>query len=71
MNLFQKISLLNKIGKAWKRAKDVIDKNKGVAEETRQLAMEQIALFERAKTLFPHARLVISHLIEIIKDALR
>ena len=70
MNIFQKISFVNKMAKAWKRCKETIDKNKGIAEETRQLALEQIALFERAKKLFPSAKIVINELIEIIKNAL-
>jgi hypothetical protein len=69
-NIFQKISLLNKINTAWKRCKKIINENKSVAEETRQLAFEQIALFERAKKLFPQAKIVINSLIEIIKNAL-
>ena len=70
LNIFQKISLLNKIGKAWKEIKALIDGNKELTEETRQIALEQIALFERAKKLFPCAKPVIEKLIEIIKNAL-
>lgn len=70
LNFFQKISLLNKIAKAWKEIKALIDGNKKLTEEARQIAFEQIALFERMQVLFPNAKDVIGKLIEIIKNAL-
>lgn len=70
LNIFQKISLLNKIAKAWKEIKALIDGNKKLTEEARQIALEQIALFERMQKLFPCAKEVIEKLIEIIKNAL-
>jgi regulator of replication initiation timing len=70
LNIFQKISLLNKIAKAWKEIKALIDGNKGLTEEARQIALELIALFERIQKLFPCAKPVIEKLIEIIKNAL-
>jgi hypothetical protein len=70
LNIFQKISLLNKIAKAWKEIKALIDGNKKLTEEARQIAFEQIALFERMQVLFPNAKDVIGKLIEIIKNAL-
>ena len=70
LNIFQKISLLNKIAKAWKEIKALIDGNKELTEETRQIAFEQIALFERMQKLFPSAEEVIGKLIEIIRNAL-
>ena len=70
LNIFQKISLLNKIAKAWKQIKALIDGNKKLTEEARQIAFEQIALFERMQVLFPNAKDVIGKLIEIIKNAL-
>lgn len=70
LNIFQKISLLNKIAKAWKEIKQLIDGNKKLTEEARQIAFEQIALFERMQVLFPNAKEVIGKLIEIIKNAL-
>lgn len=70
LNIFQKISLLNKINKAWKEIKALIDGNKELTEETRQIAFEQIALFERMQKLFPSAKEVIGKLIEIIRNAL-
>lgn len=70
MNIFKKISLLNKIAKAWKEIKQLMDNSKQCTEEVRQLAFEQIALFERMKNTFPNAREVIEKLIGIIKNAL-
>ena len=70
LNIFQKISLLNKIAKAWKEIKALIDGNKKLTEEARQIAFEQIALFERMQVLFPNAKDVIGKLIEIVKNAL-
>ena len=70
MNIFKKINLLNKIAKAWKEIKALIDGNKGLTEEARQIALELIALFERIQKLFPCAKEVIEKLIEIIKNAL-
>ena len=70
LNFFQKISLLNKIAKAWKEIKQLMDNSKQCTEEVRQLALEQIALFERMQKLFPSAKEVIEKLIEIIKNAL-
>lgn len=70
MNIFKKISLLNKIGKAWKEIKQLMDNSRQCTEEVRQLALEQIALFERMKKAFPNATEVIGKLIEIIKNAL-
>ena len=51
LNIFQKISLLNKIAKAWKEIKQLIDGNKKLTEEARQIALEFIALLERVKKL--------------------
>ena len=70
MNLFQKISFINKIGKAWKQSKKLIDDNKEVTEEVRQIAFELIAIFERIKVVLPPAKEVIEKLVEIIKNAL-
>lgn len=70
LNIFQKISLLNKIAKAWKEVKQLMDNSKQCTEEVRQLALEQIALFERIQKLFPSAKEIIGKLIEIIKNAL-
>lgn len=70
LNIFQKISLLNKIAKAWKEIKALIDGNKKLTEEARQIALELIALFERIQNLFPCAKEIIGKLIEIIKNAL-
>ena len=71
MNIFKKISLINKIAKAWKEIKALIDGNKKLTEEARQIALELIALFERIQKLFPCAEPVIEKLIEIIKNALK
>lgn len=70
MNIFKKISLLNKIAKAWKQIKALIDGNKKLTEEARQIALEFVALLERTKKLFPCAKEVIEKIIEIIKNAL-
>lgn len=70
MNIFQKISFLNKLGKAWKESKKLIDDNKEVTEEARQITFELIALLERTKKLLPPATNVIEKLIGIIKNAL-
>lgn len=70
MNIFQKISFLNKLNKAWKEIKQLMDNSKKCTEEVRQLALEQIALFERMQKAFPNAKGVIEKLIEIIKNAL-
>lgn len=70
MNIFKKIALLNRINKGWKEIKQWADNSKQCTEEVRQLALEQIALFERMKTAFPCAKEVIESLIGIIKNAL-
>lgn len=70
LNIFQKISLINKIAKAWKEIKALIDGNKKLTEEARQIALEFVALLERTKKLFPQATEVIEKIIEIIKNAL-
>ena len=70
LNIFQKISLLNKIAKAWKEIKALINGNKKLTEEARQIALELVAIFERIQKLFPQATEVIEKLIGIIKNAL-
>ena len=70
MGIFAKIKFINKITKAWKEIKALIDGNKKLTEEARQIALELITIFERIKKLFPCAKEVIEQLIGIIKNAL-
>lgn len=68
---FQKIKFINKINNAWKESKKLIDNNKDITEEARQIAFALISIFERIGKLLPPAKDVIEKLIEIIENALK
>ena len=70
MNIFKQISFVNKAKKSWKEAKKLIDNNKGVAEEARQIYLEFKALAERAINLLPPLKSTINGLIDILKKVL-
>ena len=70
MNIFKQISYVSKAKKSWKEAKKLIDTNKGVAEEARQIFIEFKALCERAIKLLPPLQNTINGLLDIIKKVL-
>lgn len=70
-NFFKQISFVNKAKKSWKEAKELIDSNKGTAEEARQIYVEFKALAERAICLLPPLRSTINGLLEIINKVIK
>lgn len=53
MNLFQKISLLRKISKAWKESKKLIDSKQGLADDVKKIIGNLQADLEALVILLP------------------
>jgi len=69
MNLIQKIKLLNKIKKAYKASKKLIDSKQGLAKETQDAIIELRVAAQKFVELLPEFKDVYLDLEVIIKDA--
>lgn len=69
LNIFQKISLLNKINKAYKASKKLIDSKKGLAEEIKKIIANLKADFEALVALLPDFKEVYNEIKAIIENA--
>jgi hypothetical protein len=68
MNVFQKISLLNRFSKAIKKVKKLIDEKQGLAEKARA-QIENIEVgFKGLAELCPELRNIIAEIRLIIED---
>ena len=70
MNLIQKIKLLNKLNKAWKASKKLIDSKKGLADEVKKVLANIKADIEALVALLPDFKEVYNELKKIIENAL-
>lgn len=68
MNIFQKISLINRISKAIKKSKKIIDEKKEVAEKVRGYIENIMENFQNIVRLLPDLRNVYFEIVEIIEE---
>lgn len=68
MNIFQKISLLNRFSKAIKKVKKLIDEKQGLAEKTREHIEKIENGFKGLAELCPELRNVITEIRLIIEE---
>lgn len=69
MNIFQKISFLRKVNKAYKASKKLIDSKKGLAEEIKKIIANLKADFEALVALLPDFKEVYNEIKAIIENA--
>ena len=70
MNLIQKIKLLNKLNKAWRASKKLIDSKKGLADEVKKVLANLKADLEALVVLLPDFKEVYNEEKKIIENAL-
>ena len=68
MNIFKKISLLGKIEKALKQAKQLIDENQGVAKDVKKVIKAIKADVETLIALLPSLKDVYLDILELIRN---
>lgn len=68
MNIFQKISLINRISKAIKKSKKIIDERKEVAEKVRGYIENIMDNFQNIVRLLPDLRNIYFEIVEIIEE---
>ena len=68
MNIFQKISLINKIKKAIKKSKKLIDEKKDLAEKVRKHLDNILGEVQELLRLLPAFREVYFEVLEIVEN---
>lgn len=68
MNIFQKISLINRISKAIKKSKKLIDSKHDIAEKARKHIENIMFEFQKLSHLLPDLRNVYLEIVAIIED---
>lgn len=68
MNIFQKISLLNRFSKAIKKVKKLIDEKQGLAEKAREHIEKIENGFKGLSELCPELRNIVAEIRTIIED---
>ena len=68
MNIFQKISLINRISKAIKKSKTVIDTKREVAEKVRKHLDNICGEAQEIVRLLPDLRNIYFEIIEIVEE---
>lgn len=68
MNIFQKISLINRISKAIKKSKKIIDEKKEVAEKVRKHIENIMSEFQNIVRILPDLRNIYFEIVEIIEE---
>lgn len=68
MNIFRKIALINRIKKATKKAKNMIDENQGLASDVKNRLSYLIADIEEMLSLLPQFKPIYKEVIEIVKE---
>ena len=68
MNIFQKISLINRISKAIKKSKKLIDSKHDIAEKVRKHIENIMFEFQELVRLLPDFRNVYFEIVAIIED---
>ena len=67
MNIFQKIAFINRISKAWKKAKKAIETKKDLAEKVRNQINKILDDLQELTKLLPDLKGVYYETIEIIE----
>jgi len=67
MNIFQKVSLINKITKAIKKSKKIVDAKKGIAEDVKKHLDVICGEVQELLRLLPDFRNVYFEVVEIIE----
>ena len=68
MNIFQQISLINRIKKAIKKSKKLIDSKKDVAEKVRKHLENIMSEFQELVRLLPDFRNIYFEVVDIIEE---
>lgn len=68
MNIFKKIVLINKIQKAVKQAKDMIDTNKGLADEIKKIIASLKVDIEALLNCLPQFKPIYKEVMKIVKE---
>lgn len=68
MNIFKKIVLVNKIKKAFKKTKKMIDNNQGLAVDVRNRLNYLKADIEEMLSLLPQFKPIYKEVLEIVKE---
>lgn len=68
MNIFKKIALVNKIKKAVKKSKTMIDNNQGLAVEVKNRLRYLIYDIEAMLSLLPQFKPIYNEVLEIVKE---
>ena len=68
MNIFQKVSLINRISKAIKKSKKLIDEKKELAEKVRKHIENTMCEFQEIVRLLPDLRNIYFEIVEIIEE---
>lgn len=68
MNVFQKISLINRISKAIKKSKKLIDEKKELAEKVRKHIENIMGEFQEIVRLLPDLRNIYFEIVEIVEE---
>lgn len=68
MNIFQKVSLINRISKAIKKSKKLIDEKKELAEKVRKHIENIMCEFQEIVRLLPDLRNIYFEIVEIIEE---
>lgn len=68
MNIFQKISFINRVSKAVKKSKELIDCKKDLAEKVRKHLDNILGEIQELVRLLPDLRNIYFELIEIIEN---
>lgn len=68
MNIFKKIALVNKIKKAIKKSKKMIDENQGLALDVKNRLRYLIDDIEAMLSLLPQFKPIYNEVMEIVKE---
>ena len=68
MNIFKKIALVNKVKKAIKKSKKMIDENQGLALDVKNRLRYLIYDIEAMLSLLPQFKPIYNEVLEIVKE---
>lgn len=68
MNIFKKIALINKVKKAFKKAKTMIDNNQGLAVDVKNRLHYLVCDIEEMINLLPQFKPIYKEVKEIVKE---
>lgn len=69
MNIFKAIKLYNKLNKAYKASKKLIDSKEGLAKEMRKIIADGLLLIDRCAGILPEFKNTFAELKKIVKNA--